>query len=386
MLKRVEIKNFRSCHDVVLDDLGPMIALVGRNAVGKTNILQAIQWAAQAATAGNITYDQFDKPSVALTIALNGATYRYQLSARLSHLDAKIAVIEESLEQCEGDGQSRKIFDRDGENIVLFTPTPTPITVGPLVSCISAIDSLFPASSPIATAVKPFRDAIELIRYYPLEITAEHASGDNHGLIHQSEYDSWLNNYRGTGKPGPSAQLRLLHLVLTNDSRFQEICELLGPDGLGVVLSITKSDYSSRALKDESMFYGFGYQTSPGHSRFYFPALSAGTQRTICLIVSLIFDQSSVMLIEHPEDSIHRGLLRKVISILRTYSDQSQVILSSHSSVVFNTLDPTAIRLVTMEDGATKVRPLTSNELSAAGKFMEEEGTLSEFIETVEEE
>ena len=62
------------------------------------------------------------------------------------------------------------------------------------------------------------------------------------------------------------------------------------------------------------------------------------------------------MLVEHPEDSIHQGLLRKLLGVLRTYSGQSQLILSSHSSVVFNTLDPRAIRLVTMEEGNTKVR------------------------------
>ena len=39
--------------------------------------------------------------------------------------------------------------------------------------------------------------------------------------------------------------------------------------------------------------------------------LSTGTQRIIRLIVSLIFDQSSVMLVEHPEDGIHGGLLRQ---------------------------------------------------------------------------
>ncbi len=40
MLKRVEIHNFRSCHNVVLDDLGAVTVLVGRNAVGKSNILR----------------------------------------------------------------------------------------------------------------------------------------------------------------------------------------------------------------------------------------------------------------------------------------------------------------------------------------------------------
>jgi hypothetical protein len=38
-----------------------------------------------------------------------------------------------------------------------------------------------------------------------------------------------------------------------------------------------------------------------------------------------------------------------------------------------------------MEEDGTKVRPLTSEELQAAARFLEEEGSLSDFIETVEE-
>ncbi len=50
MLTRVEISKFRSCEDLVLDNLGPMTVLVGRNGAGKTNILRGIEWAARTAT------------------------------------------------------------------------------------------------------------------------------------------------------------------------------------------------------------------------------------------------------------------------------------------------------------------------------------------------
>jgi predicted ATPase len=91
------------------------------------------------------------------------------------------------------------------------------------------------------------------------------------------------------------------------------------------------------------------------------------------------------MLLEHPEDGIHRALLRKLIDLLQTYSDQTQLIVASHSSIVFNTLDPGAIRLVTMEEDGTQVRALTAEELQVAGRFLEEEGSLSDFIETIDE-
>ena len=85
-------------------------------------------------------------------------------------------------------------------------------------------------------------------------------------------------------------------------------------------------------------WYWLAFEPNPHSGSLDFEDLSAGTRRLIRLLVSLIFDQSNVMLVEHPEDSIHRGLLIKLLDILRGYSDQSQLILSSHSSVVFNTL------------------------------------------------
>ena len=97
----------------------------------------------------------------------------------------------------------------------------------------------------------------------------------------------------------------------------------------------------------------------------------------------MIFDHSSVMLIEHPEDGIHRGLTRKLFGLLRSYSDPIQMIMSSHSDLVLNELrDETgAVRLVLMEDGVTKAHALTPEQSEQARKYIDEDGTFSEFIE-----
>jgi predicted ATPase len=195
--------------------------------------------------------------------------------------------------------------------------------------------------------------------------------------------------------------MRLLHAVLTNPAQFEELKSLLGQNGLGLLDDIlvhrvqipTKSEDRKELVekeKEKETFYSFYFQPGLQPARqvgyFGFESLSAGTQRVIRILVSLVFDQSTVMLLEHPEDGIHRGLLLKLIDVLQKYADQSQLIVSSHSSVVFDTLNPATIRLVTMGEGKTKIRSLTPAELGAAGKFLEEEGSLSDFLETVEED
>lgn len=389
MLTRVEIKEFRSCHNVVLDNLGPVTVLAGRNAVGKTNILRAIQWAADTATSEKVQQTPNSAGQVSLEAVVGNTTYRYELTVRVT-LTGKPeppfdSLLAESLEHEDSHGSRRRIFQRKNEEVILLE-SPTRVSIGAFTPCMPALVSLMPADSPIVTSVRPFLSVLERIRYYPLE-------ADTHDsfprlIVAQTEYDEWLTKYRGTGDPGQSVLRRLLHLSLASKPQFEEIVGLLGPNGLGLVDQITMRDLGSPKATDRkgetNKWYWLGFQPGLQSNWFSLNDLSAGTQRIIRLIVSLIFDQSAVMLVEHPEDSIHRGLLRKLLGVLQTYSDQSQLIVSSHSSAVFDTLDPKAIRLVTMEEGATKVRALTSEELHAAGRFMEEEGSLSDFIDTVE--
>ncbi|MGA2585343.1 MAG: AAA family ATPase, partial [Tepidisphaeraceae bacterium] len=42
MLHAARIKNFRSCRDTAVENMGQLIALIGRNGAGKSNILLAI--------------------------------------------------------------------------------------------------------------------------------------------------------------------------------------------------------------------------------------------------------------------------------------------------------------------------------------------------------
>jgi predicted ATPase len=390
MLTNVKIEDFRSCHNVVLDNLRPVTVLAGRNAVGKTNILRAIQWAANTAISEKVQQTPDNSGDVSLKAIVGGAIYRYTLKLRTTFDHKKESpfdsLLAESLVQEDSHGTSR-IFQRRNEGIIL-SQSPTTVSIGALTPCIPALVSLMPTDSPVVNSIRPFLSVLERIRYYPLE--ADSTDAFPHNLVGQTEYDEWLAEFHGTGDPGQSVMKRLLHMSLAGKPQFEEIVGLLGSNGLGLVDQIGVHHIESPKARgreaETKRWYWLNFQPSLQSNRFSFSDLSAGTQRIIRLIISLIFDQSAVMLVEHPEDSIHRGLLRKLLGVLQAYSDQSQLIMSSHSTVVFDTLDPKAIRLVTMEDGVTKVRALTAEELHAAGRFMEEDGSLSDFIETVEED
>jgi len=396
MLTRIEIQNFRSCHDVVLDDLGPLTVLVGRNAVGKTNILRAIHWLSRTATSV-IANESVGRPAhFSVQAAIGNAVYQYALKFNLfftSQPDVRLeSDVVESLRYGEPGGAQHTVLERRNDKLQLSLPaTPERVNIGKTVPCMPALVSLLPPASPAVDLIQPFLSAVEAIRYYPL--VRDENSADDAPVVLQDAYDQWLARYRGAGDPGASVLMRLLHMFLARRSQFEEVQSLLGPDGLGLLDGILIDTESDRKPKGQDALNRYhlvvftpSLQSDDDPGLYSFRDLSAGTQRVIKILVSLLFDQPSVMLLEHPEECIHGGLLRKLIDLLRGYSDQSQLIISSHSPVVFNSLDPEAVRLVTMDQGKTKVRALTPVEMEAVGKYLEDEGSLADFLETVEGE
>jgi hypothetical protein len=181
---------------------------------------------------------------------------------------------------------------------------------------------------------------------------------------------------------------------------FNEFQTLIGPEGLGILTQL-----QILAETPESPGVQSGSNTNGAATKFYMPRfqpaaqmggynskglfafsdLSAGTRRVIQIVVSLLFDKRSVMLIEQPEDSIHPGLLRKLIDLLRSYSDRSQIIFAMHSSQVLDMLRPEEVLIVTAPEGQTEARKLSPDEVSQAERFLKNEGSLSEFLEPLDE-
>jgi predicted ATPase len=392
MLQRVEIRDFRSCHGVVLDDLTPMTVLAGRNAVGKSNILRAIQWAADTATAGNVAETTSNSGNVAFRAGAGNLVFEYSIG--LTHEfkrdpDPRLEYhLFESLSYSEGRSEFRRVFRRQNEKLTLATQGTgsQSINVGPNVPSMPALAALLPTSSRELVLIRPFLSALQAVRYYPL---LDEKGDENDRVVLQGEYDRWLSGFHQTGDPGTAVLIRLLHMSLTKREQFEELRSLLGPNGLALLDDIEiELPRPERAQRGER-FYWFRFRPNWHSKRSPYLSLgdlSDGTQRVIRILIGLLFDQSGVMLVEHPEDKIHPGLLRRLIDLLRSYSAERQLIVASHSPAVFNSLDPESIRLVTMEQGETKVRALSSEETHVAGKYLEEEGSLADFLETVEGE
>jgi AAA15 family ATPase/GTPase len=112
--------------------------------------------------------------------------------------------------------------------------------------------------------------------------------------------------------------------------------------------------------------------------------LSEGTFKTIALLFYLIADKSSLLLIEEPEVCVHHGLLKSIVELIKTYSNEKQIIISTHSDTVLDDVNIESVYAVKRTfDKGTVVSNITKGmrktELHALKDYLTNEGSLGEY-------
>jgi AAA domain, putative AbiEii toxin, Type IV TA system len=405
MLKAVYVQNFRTCQSVELTNFSTLMVLVGRNGVGKTNVLKAIEWAARLGSSSPVPEDNTLEPkqySVTLEVELDRSIYSYTAgtvfvdSSSESPNTRRIELSESLI--VKSDPIPTRILWRQGKN-VSFLDSATPgsmveVEIAPQIPAIPALRTLYPKSHyfEFLTRLSSFLDGI---KYYALEESAPAEKGGGHSFVSEAEYKAWLEGKNVKQTSTRVVLLKLLNLYLEQHEKFTELSQLAGPAGLGIVRDISCVDFDipvgenqDAGAPTKTVKYYF-FRFTPAHhrenSQFNFDGLSFGTKRVLRLMISLLYDESSVALVEQPEDGIHRGLLHKLIPLLRDNESAGQFVLTTHSAEVLNRIDPREVRLVEIHDGVSTVRPLTEKEVTAASEYLANEGEFSDFVDSIED-
>lgn len=402
VLTKVKINNFRSCHDVVLEDIQGLTVLSGRNGAGKTNILKAIEWAARFATlapteSGSKLSDVTN--SVELNIEVENSKFSYLVESNLRMVDSgdqEIRILEVLTEH---GGSSNEILKRR-DDLIFLAGHSEPVKVDSKVAAIPAALALLPDYS-FAEKLSAVQSFLRNIKYYPLD---EPGNPTFSSVVPYSELLNPTDKNPSTRRDSVMAQL--LRLATERNGDYLELKALLGPQGLNLIddifltyLPVPSSANSSLRsglvgpdllkLRSEAanlfIFCAFELPKAiEGEPLTFYNDLSFGTRRLIRLFTHLMFDNASVMLIEQPEDGIHPGLLHKVVPQLRAYSEHRQFILASHSADIFNRLTPEEVRLVQWEATGSTLRGLSALEMKGAKDYLSADGSLSDFIRLVE--
>jgi hypothetical protein len=347
-------------------------------------------------------------PTVEIEADINGRLHTYKLARIHRLIPAKKGgmrleiELKESLTTVDDAGQPSVILTRDGKEV--HSPLrKEPVGLSDWSGSLIGLVSVLPKTEPLVDAVRPVLTFLSSIRYYAIDEPCEPAvSPDADGWVREKDYQEWVAKYNETKNPSDSVPMRIVHMWQTRPDSFAQLIALLGTDGLDLIRNVVVDKWPPPESKardapgrgqqanetETPRFYTVQFMPtqcgdgSPRH--FGYNDLSSGTRRIIRILVSLLFDASEVMLLEHPEDGIHTGLVRKLVDLLKINVTATQVIMTSHSSTILNELEPSQIRMVSMEAGVTHVRSLRRKEIKSATAYMAEDGTLSEFLELAE--
>ncbi len=401
MLTGVHIKNFRSCEDVKLEGLEHMVGLVGRNGAGKTTILRAIEWMARTALMTERFSTSFgeqyavggQQAEVVLTSGDVEYIYRLGIStfAGNSSGAAELEDVETLLVRSPGGGGWVTLLERKDDEVSVAGREQS-IEIHNTTAMMPALASLLPEDDPLHDQLRRVMEALRGVHYYlghGVIDPANSTRGDPSSPIRNDVYERWAAENERRGNDDLSLLLRIIHAHQTAPEAFAELKIRVGPEGLGVIRDIRVNilgDMAESVRKRRSRYFEVVFEPMAQENvELSLGQLSRGTQQMLYLMIALLFDRSSTMLVEQPEDGIHPALLVKLIDLLRVNADPTQIILASHSPTVLSQLQPADVRLVEMVDGATRVRALTEAEVSRAQEYMQRDGSLAEFLELIQD-
>ena len=163
-----------------------------------------------------------------------------------------------------------------------------------------------------------------------------------------------------------------VHLI--DELKFQEIETSSSVYKVSVGGRITTKEKKNNLIIPNFIIYGNSLSPSQ---------LSEGTFKTLALIFYLITNHGSLMLIEEPEVCVHHGLLSSIIELIKVYSLEKQIIISTHSDQLLDRLELSSVFKVSRNEEGTTVtnfkKSLNIDELTALKDYLCNQGGLGEY-------
>jgi AAA15 family ATPase/GTPase len=176
---------------------------------------------------------------------------------------------------------------------------------------------------------------------------------------------------------------------------FKSYLSIIGKEGIGLVDNIEFKEYVTSDTK-YSVNVGGRVEQRDKIDKIIIPnvhidssklspsQLSEGTFKTLALLFYVLTGKGSIILIEEPEVCIHHGLLSSVIELIKDCSAEKQVILSTHSDSILDSIEPDSLYVVNknQEEGITAipfVSHLSAGDKKALTSFLRSQGSLGEY-------
>jgi ABC-type lipoprotein export system ATPase subunit len=179
------------------------------------------------------------------------------------------------------------------------------------------------------------------------------------------------------------------------ESKYKEFLSIVGSDGVSLIEDIeyTELDVPANTYKVEIGGRIVSKETKRvwvipnfllGSERLSPNQLSEGTFKTLAVVFYLVTDTSRLLLLEEPEVCVHHGLLSSIIELIKLFSLQKQIVLSTHSDFVLDGLQPENVFVVSNDAKRGTIikhisKALSSRDYRSLRKYLNESGNLGEY-------
>lgn len=392
MIKRIQLKHYRSAEDTSIDLQPDLSVLIGPNGSGKTTILRAFLLLRSLALEGpDAIFRRESSDEVAdecrLKVSFVHAAKTATLNAVIGILtdEANSDVVLSSKQTWSGLTKSKK-----RPEIPLWVMRASSVRrYGIMLSHYAQVHGPLRIPEDSRDLLTTIAEEVADIKYYSASQFTDPARCP---VSFEVEQDGNLR--RGVRVRGHSKFLYDLHNCRETDA-YEEFINIIGPEGVGLVDDInfqeirtSSIEYSVRSggrigqRKREKLLVV--PQFIIGRNSLSPNQLSEGTFKTIALLFYLVTQKSSILLVEEPEVCVHHGLLASIVELIRTYSKNRQIVLSTHSDFVLDQVEPRQVYKVSRTSAAgTKITSLrksvTGREFAALKKYLAREGNLGEY-------
>ncbi len=343
-LVRLNLQHFLSYRDATLE-MGDLVALVGQNSAGKSNVLKALkllrdipQFGLQTAIARRGGFDQLRHRS-------EGRPYDPSIRVEFADSDARgISHYELKLASVPG-----KRYEIKSESAVLY--------MGASRISLSNKRGRFEFS---ATEDSPFSRPNTEVTIPQGQSLVSYALGWGAWPLYQ--FLSALQPIEIT----PSLVGMLQDVTSTYEfepdgSNTASVYEMLAPEArkslveelAAVVPGIVKIDVTHLADK---ISLRFGQEHDNRVREFAAKQMSDGTLRAFGILLGFYRpNRAQLIMIEEPETAIHLGALQTLVELLREHSRQTQVLFTTHSADIIDHLDTNEIRVVSYDSDSSQI-------------------------------
>lgn len=390
-LEEIRIKNYRSLVDTKIELKTNLSALIGRNGVGKTNILSGILLLKK------MTYDgpryrghglvDSESAHSELHTVIKVDKVRYGIKAdiyfdtteennRINHAEIKIRNLEKKASKWMSIKPDTFAF------VDHFRNRKIPVTL----------------SRKYLTANSDINEALKLISHYLTNFSyysATQFSDPAKSPISLELEDSRLSTGYSPSRRTHEKFLYDLFIKYTSDKKsYNRYLNTVGKLGLNLIEDIAFAEHEIPSSSIKVLAGGHIRKISTKR-KIVIPSftiddlqlspnqLSEGTFKTLALIFYVLNDDSDLLLIEEPEVCVHHGLLGSVIELIKLQSKKKQIIISTHSDYVMDKLDPENVIVVRKTKEGTTAETLSDalpkDDFEALRTYLNETGNLGEY-------